>query len=70
MYGGVVLCVAVFCLAKRRREAWDFPGGAVLRTQLQEKPSRRRVGFVSTGPVARGTYFGHSCYLPYWLYCL
>lgn len=41
-------------IGKRRREAWDFLGGDVLRQQLADGPARRRVGFVSSGPPARG----------------
>ncbi|KAK2080571.1 hypothetical protein QBZ16_000425 [Prototheca wickerhamii] len=41
-------------IGKRRREAWDFLGGDVLRQQLADGPGRRRVGFVSAGPPARG----------------
>lgn len=40
-------------IGKRRREAWDFLGGSVLEKQLAEGPSRRRVGFISSGPPAR-----------------
>ena len=31
-------------IAKRRREIWDFPGGAVIRAELEAGPTRRRVG--------------------------
>ena len=39
---------------RRRRETWNFIGGAAIEKQLKDKPARRRVGFVSSGPVARG----------------
>lgn len=39
---------------KRRREAADFPGAAVILKQLKDKPKKKRVGFFSTGPPARG----------------
>lgn len=43
-------------VAKRRREAADFPGAAVVLKQLKEGPLRRRVGLVPVerGPPARG----------------
>ncbi|XP_052284893.1 aminomethyltransferase, mitochondrial-like isoform X3 [Dreissena polymorpha] len=41
-------------IGKRRREAGGFPGASVILKQLKEKPSCRRVGFLSTGPPARG----------------
>ncbi|MDE2005469.1 MAG: glycine cleavage system aminomethyltransferase GcvT [Rhodospirillales bacterium] len=31
-------------IGKRRRAAWDFPGGTILRDQLAAGPARRRVG--------------------------
>lgn len=40
-------------IAKRRREAGDFPGAHVILKQLREKPLLRRVGLVSSGPPAR-----------------
>ena len=36
-----------WCVGKRRREAFDFLGGAVIKKQLAEGASKRRVGFVS-----------------------
>ncbi|XP_065176201.1 aminomethyltransferase, mitochondrial-like [Sycon ciliatum] len=42
-----------FVIGKKRRESWSFPGGPIIRDQLKNKPSRQRVGFMSTGPVAR-----------------
>ncbi|KAE8752143.1 hypothetical protein FOCC_FOCC000936 [Frankliniella occidentalis] len=43
-------------VAKRRREAADFPGASVILRQLKEGPLRRRVGLVPVerGPPARG----------------
>lgn len=40
-------------IAKRRRKTADFPGANIILSQLSEKPSRRRVGLISTGPPAR-----------------
>ncbi|XP_063216668.1 aminomethyltransferase, mitochondrial [Bacillus rossius redtenbacheri] len=41
-------------IAKRRREAADFPGAQVILRQLKEGPSRRRVGLrASMGPPVR-----------------
>jgi len=41
-------------IGKRRREAADFPGAKMILQQIKDKPNRRRVGFVSRGPPARG----------------
>ncbi|MGC8477863.1 MAG: glycine cleavage system aminomethyltransferase GcvT [Acetobacteraceae bacterium] len=43
-------------IGKRRREAWDFPGGPRLRETLQRGPARRRVGLRPEGraPVRGG----------------
>ncbi|GAX85338.1 hypothetical protein CEUSTIGMA_g12755.t1 [Chlamydomonas eustigma] len=38
-----------WCVGKRRREAFDFLGGQVIKKQLAEGVTKRRVGFVSTG---------------------
>ena len=38
----------------RRRTTADFPGAELILRQLKEKPERRRVGFLSRGPPARG----------------
>jgi glycine cleavage system aminomethyltransferase T len=38
----------------RRRAAADFPGAEVILRQLKEKPTKRRVGFLSQGAPARG----------------
>lgn len=43
-----------WCIAKPRRAAADFIGANIILQQLTNKPTRRRVGIVSTGPVARG----------------
>ncbi|KXZ44287.1 hypothetical protein GPECTOR_70g518 [Gonium pectorale] len=40
-------------IGKRRREAFDFLGGQVIKKQLAEGVSKRRVGFVSSGAPAR-----------------
>lgn len=47
---------------KRRRAHADFPGADVILKQIAEKPSRKRVGIVSSGPPARGMllYSNHS----------
>ena len=42
---------------KRRRRAADFPGANTILKQLKEKPKCKRVGFLSTGPPARGIQF-------------
>jgi aminomethyltransferase len=41
-------------IGKRRRKEANFPGAGTILKQLAEKPSRKRVGFISTGPPARG----------------
>lgn len=41
-------------IGKRRRKQRDFPGAEIILQQLSKKPSRRRVGFLSVGPPARG----------------
>jgi hypothetical protein len=38
----------------RRRAAADFPGAEVILRKLKEKPTKRRVGFLSQGAPARG----------------
>lgn len=40
-------------IGKRRREAFDFLGGDIIKKQLAEGVSKRRVGFVSSGAPAR-----------------
>ena len=40
-------------VAKSRRELCDFVGGDVIKAQIAEGVSKRRVGFVSTGAPAR-----------------
>ncbi|PIK59098.1 putative aminomethyltransferase, mitochondrial [Apostichopus japonicus] len=40
-------------VAKRRRKLADFPGASHVLTHLKEKPTRRRVGLISTGAPAR-----------------
>lgn len=41
-------------VAKRRRAAADFPGASLILQELQSPSGRRRVGFLSKGPPARG----------------
>ena len=42
-------------IGKRRKMAWDFPGGAIVRDQLDNGPTRRRVGIRPDGRApARG----------------
>lgn len=38
-----------WAIGKRRRLAWDFPGGAAIRAQLDNGPLRRRVGIQPDG---------------------
>ena len=40
--------------AKSRRARADFPGAKIILDQISSKPARRRVGFLSKGPPARG----------------
>ncbi|XP_002738645.2 aminomethyltransferase, mitochondrial-like [Saccoglossus kowalevskii] len=40
-------------IAKRRRQESNFPGAEIILKQLKEKPKRKRVGIVSSGPPAR-----------------
>ena len=46
----------VFFAGKRRRAQADFPGADIILKQISEKPSRKRVGIISSGPPARGRY--------------
>ncbi|XP_050414552.1 aminomethyltransferase, mitochondrial [Patella vulgata] len=41
-------------IAKRRRAERNFPGAEKILDQLKNKPSIKRVGFISSGPPARG----------------
>jgi hypothetical protein len=43
-------------LGKRRRVNADFPGADIILKQISEKPSRKRVGIISSGPPARGRF--------------
>jgi aminomethyltransferase len=45
-----------WAIGKRRRMAWDFPGAAVIRDQLDNGPPRQRVGLLPEGraPVRAG----------------
>ncbi|KAK4024270.1 aminomethyltransferase, mitochondrial [Daphnia magna] len=47
-------------VAKRRRLAADFPGATNILKELKSTTGRRRVGFVSRGPPARGHTPIHS----------
>jgi aminomethyltransferase len=38
-----------WAIGKRRKLGWDFPGGLVMRDQLDNGPNRRRVGIRPTG---------------------
>ena len=38
-----------WAIGKRRKMQWDFPGGQVIRAQLDDGPSRRRVGIRPDG---------------------
>lgn len=40
-------------VGKRRREKFDFLGGAVIQKQIKEGPSKKRVGLINTGAPAR-----------------
>ncbi|XP_048344489.1 aminomethyltransferase, mitochondrial [Sphaerodactylus townsendi] len=40
-------------LGKRRRIAMDFPGAQIIVAQIKEKPKRKRIGLISTGPPIR-----------------
>jgi len=42
-----------WCVGKRRRTAFDFLGGEVIKKQLAEGVSKKRVGFISSGAPAR-----------------
>ncbi|KAG1659795.1 Aminomethyltransferase, mitochondrial [Nymphon striatum] len=41
-------------IGKRRKQEKNFPGAEIIMRQLKEKPARRRVGIISSGPPARG----------------
>jgi aminomethyltransferase len=40
-------------IGKRRREKFDFPGGEIIKKQIAEGITRRRVGILSVGAPAR-----------------
>lgn len=44
----------VWTIGKRRRKDANFPGASIILKQLADKPSKKRVGFISVGPPARG----------------
>jgi aminomethyltransferase len=46
-----------WAIGKRRRADWDFPGGAAIRDQLDNGPTRQRVGLRLEGraPARAGT---------------
>jgi len=39
---------------KRRRKEKNFPGADIIMKQIKEKPTRKRIGLMSTGAPARG----------------
>lgn len=41
-------------VGKRRKETKGFPGADLILEEIKNKPAKRRVGFLSTGPPARG----------------
>lgn len=43
----------VWTIGKRRRQARDFPGAAIIVPQIKAKTQRKRVGLISTGPPVR-----------------
>ncbi|KAK7884608.1 hypothetical protein WMY93_027731 [Mugilogobius chulae] len=43
----------VWTIGKRRRQTRDFPGADIIVPQIKNKPQRKRVGLVSTGPPVR-----------------
>ncbi|XP_070559164.1 aminomethyltransferase, mitochondrial-like [Ptychodera flava] len=40
-------------IAKRRRQEANFPGADIILQQLKDKPKRKRIGILSSGPPAR-----------------
>lgn len=47
--------VLVWTLGKRRRQLRDFPGAEIVLNMIKAKPSKKRIGLMSTsGPPARG----------------
>ncbi|XP_041457891.1 aminomethyltransferase, mitochondrial-like isoform X2 [Lytechinus variegatus] len=44
----------VWTIGKRRRRLRDFPAADHILQQIKEKPSRKRIGIVSSGPPIRG----------------
>lgn len=44
----------MWTIGKRRRDEGDFPGASVILDQIKQKPTRKRIGFISEGPPARG----------------
>ncbi|CAG0883025.1 unnamed protein product [Cyprideis torosa] len=48
-----VEAVLLWTVAKNRRLPGAFPGVEVIMQQIKQKPVRKRVGFVSTGPTPR-----------------
>ena len=41
---------------KRRKETGGFPGADLILAEIKSKPAKRRVGFLSKGPPARGEW--------------
>ena len=51
-----ITLILFFSVGKRRRVNADFPGADIILKQISEKPSRKRVGIISSGAPARGRY--------------
>jgi len=43
----------LWTIGKRRRAEANFPGASVILQQIKDKPTKKRVGFISNGPPAR-----------------
>ncbi|KAJ8301996.1 hypothetical protein KUTeg_020983 [Tegillarca granosa] len=48
-----VEAMLTWTIGKRRRQTADFPGAKRILEEIKNKPARKRVGFLSTGPPAR-----------------
>lgn len=44
----------LWTIPKTRRARKDFPGASIILQQIKDKPKRKRIGLVSTGPPIRG----------------
>lgn len=49
-----VQATLTWLIGKRRKETKGFPGADLILEEIKNKPAKRRVGFLSTGPPARG----------------